>query len=205
MNTPPITPSDPTPAAPNSPFGTAQIHERLKAAIASITLAAGMAAKLDEFGDPAAHPEGSEEQALARTRDEIDRALTQLVVLAMTTGRWRATKSRSLDLLCYMATLTRGHATEALRNIDRVQELLGEEDDAADGKADSFPASFARDTYQRVIALTKLAESYPRHLRYCARKMRGWPMIVSPDQDHLPEYQRLAAQLKIGTAKNPKC
>src|ERR1700678_997134 len=100
MKTPSTTLSDNSPTTPHPPSGIAQIKERLKAASASIVLAAGLAKGLDWAGDEAAHPEGSEEKALTRTRNEIDRALAQLVVEAMTAARWRAGTSRSIDLLC---------------------------------------------------------------------------------------------------------
>ena len=156
-----------------------------------------MATDMDWAGDAAGHPEGSEEQALARARDKIDEAFTKLAVGAMAAGRWRARSSRSLYLLCTMAHLTQGDASEALRVIDRLQEFPGE-DGEAEGEVESFPDAFAWDTYLRVIALVELAEKYPGYLRYSARQMHGWPMIVSPQIDPLPELHRITGGLEVG-------
>jgi len=199
MKTPSTTLSHNSPTTPHPSFPIAQIKERLKAAAASIALAVGLAKDLDWAGDEAAHPEGSEEKALARTRDEIDDALARMVVEAMAAGRFRAVKSRSLYLLCAMAALLRGETSEALRVIDRLQEFPSE-DGEAEGEVESFPDAFAWDTYLRVTALAELAEKYPGHLRYSARQMHGWPMIVSHDEDYLPEFQHIATHLEVGAA-----
>ena len=51
-------------------------------------------------------------------------------------------------------------------------------------------------------ASAALAEKYPPHLRPSARQMAGWPTIVSPHLDHLPEFQRITAGLEVGAERS---
>lgn len=78
----------------------------------------------------------------------------------------------------------------------REMELFPET--AGDPGPETFPDSFAWDTYLRVSALAGLAEEFPKHLQHSARQMHGWPMIVSHHIDGRAEFERVAGRLELG-------
>ena len=78
----------------------------------------------------------------------------------------------------------------------REMELFPET--AGDPGPETFPDSFAWDTYLRVSALAGLAEEFPKHLQHSARQMHGRPMIVSHHIDGRAEFERVAGRLELG-------
>ena len=189
----------PDPPKPKPKFTAEILKERLKTAVAWVKEAAAFAHTLDWLGDAGQHPEESEQRALAKLRDEVDRELAQVLLRVMATTRCRAETSRSVDLLMFATLFKRGDGHDALHLMDRCHDLLGDESEADGEVTDgTLPDAFAWETYLRVSALTDLVEKFPRHLRHSARDMHGWPMIVSHHLDCTPEFQRIAERLEVG-------
>lgn len=70
---------EPQPSA--KPQFTAEvIRQQFKTLASWVDLANAFAQELDWLGDAKEHPEGSEKRALAEVRDEVDRALSMLLV-----------------------------------------------------------------------------------------------------------------------------
>lgn len=193
----------PDPQKPSSKpqFSAETIEARLKAAAATVELAAAFARELDWLGDSGAQPEGSEQRALAEVRDQVDRTLGFFLVDVMSAAHRRARTSRNVDLLHFVSGYLQGDGDDALNLMGRIHELFGDES-GPDGEVapETFPDSFAWDTYLRVSALAGLVEKYPKHLRHSARQMHGWPMIVSHHLDCRPELERIAERLEVGAA-----
>lgn len=188
------------PEPPEPPkFSAATILDRLKTMLAWVEQSERFAQALDWLGDAAKHPEGSEARALASLRDDVDFALSRLSWRADMAAYLRAHTTHCSDLLLHVMLARRGDGHDALQLMRRYHRLFGDER-SADGTVtpETFPDSFAWDAYLRVSALPELAERYPDHLRHGARQMHGWPMIVSPHLDCLPEFRRLAERLGVG-------
>ncbi|MCE9608938.1 MAG: hypothetical protein K8R23_01795 [Chthoniobacter sp.] len=180
-------------------FSAESIKERLKQAAAAVKLAALFARELDWIGAADSHPEGSEQQRLAGIRDEVDFALGRFFFDVRAWQRMRAEFTRCSDLLVPAAIEARGDGPDALHLMRRYDELCpGEADPAIDPGPESFPDSFAWDTYLRVCALGDLAKEFPLHLRHSARQMHGWPMIVSNHLDTTGEFQAVVERLEVG-------
>lgn len=193
----------PDPQKPSSQprFNADTIQERLKTASSAVKFAAAFAQEFDWLGDAAAQPKGSEQRALAEVRDAVDRALGFFLVEVMGAAHNRARNSRNVDLLSFVSGYLRGDGAEALSLMERIHELFGDESGPDGGVSpETFPDSFAWDTYLRVSALAGLVEKYPKHLRHGARQMHGWPMIVSHHLDCRAEFERIAERLEVGAA-----
>ena len=203
MTTHPHTHSQPDPAFTASvpAFTGGTIQERLKAASASIKVAAAFAMDLDWLGDPASHPKASDQRDLARVRDEMDTALSGLLQELMTIGHWRAQTTRSLDLLSRMVLLLRGNGSETRDLMERREELFGEETPPEDERAPwTMIEAFAWETSMRVSVLAELVEAYPEHLQRCARQMEEWPILVSPESNPASDYHQITHLLKPAPA-----
>jgi len=189
---------EPQPSA-KPQFTAEAIREKFKTMASWVEIATGFAQELDWLGDAKDHPEGSEERELAKVRDDVDLALSNLLVKFMSNVRHRAEKTRSVDLLAFAEIYTQGDGYEALHLIRRYQEVSGDDTKTGvDPGPETFPDSFAWDTYLRVSALAGLAEEFPMHLRHSARQMHGWPMIVSHHLDGRAEFERVAERLELG-------
>lgn len=188
------------PQPQSKPKLTAEIIKQQFRMMASWTeLAAAFAHELDCLGDANQHPEGSDKRELAKVRDEVDFAFAKFLQKASTQQRVRAETTRCLDLLVDAAVKQQGDGHDALHLTRRYHALFGDETEP-DGEPppETFPDSFAWDTYLRVSALAELVKQFPKHLRHSARQMHGWPMIVSHHLDCLPEFRRIAERLDIG-------
>ena len=191
--------NDDSTLTPSSILDAGDILERLRAASASIKVAAGFAWDLDWLGDADSHPEDSEQRDLAEWRDEVDATLATLLSEVLGHCRWRAETTQTYELLSLMVAVKRGEAGDMLHLMERHEELFGE-DDAADrvtGVA-GLPNALAWDTYLRVEALADIAEERPETLQASARLMEGWPMIVRHDHDCGLEFKRLTTRLQVG-------
>lgn len=187
------------PDQPEPKFSAEIIKERLRTATLFVEQAATFARELDWLGDAASHPAGSEQQKLAGVRDEVDFALGRFFREVSMWQRIRAETTRSADLLVPAALVAQGDGDDALHLMRRYHEVSKEEGDSAtDPGPESFPDSFAWDTYLRVCALADLAREFPLHLRHSARQMHGWPMIVSHHLDTTTEFLAVAERLEIG-------
>jgi hypothetical protein len=154
---------------------------------------------LDWLGDANQHPEGSEQRELAQVRDQVDWDLNDCCRHFAVLRRVRAETTRFHDLLCDVVVERMGDGPDALRLMRRYHALFGDET-GKDGEVvpETFPDTFAWDTYLRVSALAEQAEQYPKHIRHSARAMHGWPMIVSHHLDGTHEFRRLAELLELG-------
>lgn len=180
-------------------FNAEIIKERLQTMAAWLEQTTTFVHALDWLGASEKHPAGSDEQELAKVRDDVDLALSNFLSDAYGTLRFRAEFTHCIDLLADAAGLRQGNGPDALHLMRRLHALDSEE---ISGPGDpgplTFPDSFAWDTYLRVKALARLVEEFPRHLRHGARQMHGWPMIVSHHLDCRPEFQRVAKRLELG-------
>jgi len=157
------------------------------------------ACELDWIGDADQYPEGSAERELAQVRDQVDWDLNDCCRRFAAYRRGRAEKTLFPDLLCDTVGERMGDGPDALHLLRRYHALFGEGTSKDDEVLpETFPDAFTWDTYQRVCALTELAEKYPKHLRHCAKHMPGWPMIVSHHLDCTQEFRRIAELLEIG-------
>ena len=183
----------------NTPFSAEPTKQRLREAMHFVEQVTNIAQDLDAHGAEEDHPEGSEERALARLRDELDFAVCQLIRNVRLSARMRAETTRCSDLLVEMAINELGDGDEALHLMRRYHELRGDETDA-DGTTppETMPDFFAWDTYLRVSALPDLVKQYPGHLQHSARNMHGWPMVVSHHLDCLPGFRETAHKLHLG-------
>ena len=180
-------------------FSSDSTKQRLRELARFVEQVTNLAQALDAHGAEEDHPEGSEERALARMRDELDLAVCHLLRNVRLSARMRAETTRCSDLLINMALAEMGDGDEALHLMRRYHELHGDETfENGEIPSETLPSSFAWDTYLRVSALPELAEKYPRHLQHSARNMHGWPMIVSHHLDCLPEFRETAQKLHLG-------
>lgn len=161
--------------------------------------ACGFARELDWLGLPDGHAEGSDERALAKVRDTVDRYLTRTLGTLTALIRARAVTTNSLDLLVDTLMRRTGDGADALRLMRRYYALHGDECGPDGGVApESCPSFFLREAYLRVSELPELFAKFPRHLEDTAQMMHGWPMVVSHHLDHRAEFERVAARLELG-------
>jgi hypothetical protein len=158
----------------------------------------GFVSALDWLGAAKSHAAGSDEQRLAKVRDEVDLAMSHFFQKASTVRRVRAERTRCPDLLMDAVVDQQGDGDDALRLMRRYHALFGDETDGSEPAPETLPDFFVWDTYLRVWALTELVEQFPRHIQHSARQMHGWPMIVSHHLDCRPEFERVAKDLGIG-------
>jgi hypothetical protein len=186
--------------SPGKPkFSAEIIKERLRTMTAWLEQVGDFARALDWLGAAEKHAAGSDEQKLVNVRDEVDFALSHFLRSASTAQRVRAETTHCLDLLMEAAVERQGDGHDALHLMRRYHALSGDEPDPVGEVApESFPDSFAWDTYQRVSALAGLVEQFPEHIRHSARQMHGWPMIVSAHLDLRTEFQRVREHLSVG-------
>lgn len=157
------------------------------------------ARELDWLGDAKQYPEGSEHRQLAEVRDEVDHELNLCCRWLASFWRLRAETTQCPDLLIDAIGNRMGDGPDVLHLMQRYHALFRDENDKNDGvDAGTFPDFFTWDTYQRVSALSELAERFPKHVRHSARQMHGWPMIVSQHLDITKEFQRLGELLELG-------
>ncbi len=175
------------------------LWRRLDNAVGALRDMAELSSHLDAQGAAEDHPVGSQAREWARLRDHFDFMLSCQIDSLSHLLKKRVETTRSLDLLVEGVIGKRGDAQDTLRLMRRCHALFGD-DTLPDGEAleETFPELFVWDTYQRVSALAQLAEEYPKHVRHAARRMRGWPMIVSHHLDGRAEFARLAARLELG-------
>jgi hypothetical protein len=184
-------------------FSAKIISERFRMVKKWAEEAGDFARKLDWLGDAKQHPEGSEKRELAQVRDQVDWDLNDFCRWLVAFRRCRAETTQFPDLLVDAIGDRMGDGSDALHLMRRYHELEGDETDIGGETApETFPDSFAWDTYLRVSALANLAERFPKHIRHSARYMHGWPMIVSHHLDGRHEFERLAELLELG-AKYP--
>ncbi len=189
---------EPQPSA-KPQFSAEIIKERIETMKSWLKTATLFAHQLDWLGDAKDHPADSEEHALALLRDDVDFSLAQFFADAASKRLVRAESTRCLDLLLPAALERKGDGHDALHLMRRYHGLFGDESEPDGEVVDGgFPDLFVWDTYQRVSALARLVEEFPKHLRHGARFMHGWPMIVSHHLDGRAEFERVAKLLGIG-------
>jgi hypothetical protein len=186
--------------SPGKPkFSAEIIKERLRTMTVWLEQVGDFARALDWLGPAEKHAAGSDELKLVNVRDEVDFALSHFLRRASTAQRLRAETTHCLDLLINAAVERQGDGYDALHLMRRYHALSGDETHPVGEIApESFPDSFAWDTYQRVSALAELVEQFPEHIRHSARQMHGWPMIVSAHLDLRTEFQRVREHLSVG-------
>jgi hypothetical protein len=113
----------------------------------------------------------------------------------------RAEATGSADLLCEATQLAIGDGVRAARLIRRGMAMTPPLSPAAedvDIEDAGFQRDFAWDAYRRVAALDRLADEFPAHVRWAARAMHAWPMLVHRHTDNRRRFIELARHLELG-------
>ena len=126
--------------------------------------ASDFARALDWLGDATLHPEGSEKRELALVRDQVDFEFNRCCRRLVSFWRVRAETTHCEDLLIDVLGQRMGNGPDALHLMQRCHHLFGDESNGGGTPLpETFPDSFAWDTYLRVSALTELADKFPKH------------------------------------------
>jgi len=136
-----------------------------------------------------------------RILEEIDVALTMISRNFLHRLQSRGAVTQYTDLLCEvihgMVIAYGMKPAELLRRYQKLtpQDGLDEDGSLTEG---SFIESFARDVYQRVKALDKLADEFPDEMRFAARRMHAWPMLMHRHTSNRRRFEQLADRLELG-------
>ena len=184
---------------PKSKFSAEDFKARCEQIVRDLCQMVAAVEKMDWLGNAWQHPPSSEEFDLALVREELDLAFGHLMGMLGLLTYQRAIKTRCSFLLTTAIDMQLGNGSQMLELMRRYHALCPE-DACQDGDPpeDSYPDLFAWETYERVVALGNLAGEFPKLMRHSARKMHGWPMIVTQHLDHTAEFQRLAELLELG-------
>jgi hypothetical protein len=172
------------------------VHRRFQELTEWVKLATSFARSLDRLGAAQNEKLSKGDRGLAEVRDNCDFAFARFLSFCRVAARQRAEKTRSLDLLVDVAMMAQGDGTAALHLIRRYHQLFGPEDSR---EPESFPDSFAWETYELVSALNEIADEFPEHCKHSARQMHGWPMIVSQHIDPAARLAEVAQRLDLGS------
>jgi hypothetical protein len=132
--------------------------------------------------------------------DQLDFALARILSRVVLIARCRVQTTKNCDLLVEAAGNAIGHGVEAAGLVRRFQELFPDDAPVIDGEATDggFPGQFARDAYQRIVALDKLADEFPDQIKLEARQMRAWPMLFHRHTNNRRRFNQLARRLELG-------
>jgi hypothetical protein len=163
--------------------------------INKITLHCDVFITLNEGKDPLMQSE------LEAVLEQLDMALARILGAVITQARVRAEFSRSCELLAPLIIDVMGHGADAARLIRRYQQLFPNDAPIVNGEVqpESFPDLFAWEAYTRIMALEKLAEDFPAHIRPSARAMKAWPMLCHRHTFNRRHFTKLAERLQLGT------
>jgi hypothetical protein len=129
---------------------------------------------------------------------QLDFALALILRRFSHLVRFRAKKTKCPDLLCdAICEMLRG--AEPAKLISRWQAEFPEEGENNENPFEgSFPESFAWKTYESVQALDRLADEFPNHVKFAARRMHGWPMLVHRHTNNKKRFQQIATRFELG-------
>jgi len=176
-----------------------RIFEKMEGVEDWLEQIAEIAKKADRFGSHEGHAAGTEQRERAILRDNLDFVLDFFAHRVASIALERAETTRCTDLLLDQAGAKKGDGSAFLRLMRHYFELdeTGPHPGDVDCE-DSLIGDFVWETYERVLQLDELARKYPQLVRFSARKMHGWPMIVSHHLDVSRDFKELFARLDIG-------
>ena len=129
---------------------------------------------------------------------QLDFAIALILRRFSNMVRFRAKRTKCPDLLCdAIIEMLRG--SEPAKLISRWQAEFPEEGENDGNPIEGgFPESFAWKTYESVQALDRLADEFPKHIKFAARRMHGWPMLVHRHTNNKKRFQEIATRFELG-------
>ena len=168
-------------------------------------LAAPVTAILDQISKLAPPCEGTlrhqDEKAVAmhaaakRILEQIDLALGFILRSLNHQISFRSEVTKDTDFLCEVLVQDTKAGGRIARMVRRYCQLHPEEANDEEG---GFAGDFAWDVYQRVMELDQLADEFPKHVRWAARQMHAWPMLMHRHTNNRRRFSQLAKRLELG-------
>ena len=132
--------------------------------------------------------------------EQLDLALAFIVRELGSLARFRAEVTKSDDLLYEATMMAIGDGVAAARLIRYGEKNFPDLNRLPDGSPDevNLPNSFAGDVYQRALALDRMADDFPEHIRRSVRSMPAWPMLAHPRANHSRRFEQIARRFELG-------